>query len=398
MKRKKRRGNGEGTVFEDKKNNRWIGQYISGISAEGKAIRSSVYGKTQKEVLGKLNDIRYKLNNDLFVEKNNIKLISIMEDIKEEKFASNTISGGQYARLKWTIQKIKDSELGNKNIQDITKEDIQNFLNSLKDLSNSYIKKIYEQFVQAYRRAEIKRYTKYNPMYEVVKPKSNKEDKEVKALNIDVQKRFTEYLNKVSIEDERYKNIFLIQMYMGLRIGEVLALDIDSVDIENKLLYVRRTLTNDKDFAIILGDKTKTYSGKRDLPIPDFLIPIFEEQLKYKNESLHNLIFTLWNEYIRTSSVNDDLKRIFDKELNENTNEVSTHCLRHTYGTRCIEAGMTAVVLQRLMGHKDVTITLNTYTSVFNKFKEDELEKVNQYLLDQELNSINGKGEPDGKV
>ena len=48
MKKKRRRGNGEGTIFEDKKNKRWIGQYISGISSEGKAIRKSVYGKTQK--------------------------------------------------------------------------------------------------------------------------------------------------------------------------------------------------------------------------------------------------------------------------------------------------------------------------------------------------------------
>ncbi len=45
-----------------------------------------------------------------------------------------------------------------------------------------------------------------------------------------------------------------------------------------------------------------------------------------------------------------------------------------------LKQGMTAVVLQRLMGHKDVTVTLNTYTSVFNKFKEDELEK-SKYLF-----------------
>ncbi len=61
MRRKRRRGNGEGTIFEDKKNKRWIGQYISGTSAEGKAIRKSVYGKTQKEVLNKLNEIKYKM-------------------------------------------------------------------------------------------------------------------------------------------------------------------------------------------------------------------------------------------------------------------------------------------------------------------------------------------------
>ena len=389
MKKKRRRGNGEGTIFEDKKNKRWIGQYISGIAEDGKAIRKSVYGKTQKEVLNKLNEVKYQMNNDIYVEKNGIKLVKIMEDIREEKLASNTISGGQYARLKWTINKIKNSKLGDMKIQDITKNDIQEFLNSIKDLSDSYIKKLYEQFVQAYRRAEIKKYITYNPMYEVIKPKSDKQTKVVEALDINVQKAFTEYLNKVSIENEPYKNIFLIPMYMGLRIGEVLALSTENIDLENKLLYVKRTLTNDKEFAIILGNKTKTYAGNRTLPIPDFLMPIFEEQIKYSNENLHNLIFTTNDNYIRTSAINKELKRIFEEELKTSSKNISTHCLRHTYGTRCIEAGMTAVVLQRLMGHKDVTVTLNTYTSVFNKFKEDELEKVNNYLTNNQLNFVN---------
>lgn len=329
------------------------------------------------------------MNNDMYVEKNGIELVKIMEDIRQEKLASNTISGGQYARLKWTINKIKNSKIGNMKIQDITKDDIQEFLNSVKDLSDSYIKKLYEQFVQAYHRAEIKKYISYNPMYEVIKPKSNKQTKVVEALDINVQKSFTEYLNKISIEDEPYKNIFLIQMHMGLRIGEVLALSKESIDLENKVLYVKRTLTNDKEFAIILGNKTKTYSGNRTLPIPEFIVPIFEEQLKYTNENLHNLIFTNNNSYIRTSAINKELKRIFKEELNVNSKNISTHCLRHTYGTRCIEAGMTAVVLQRLMGHKDVTVTLNTYTSVFNRFKEDELEKVNTYLNNNQLNFVN---------
>lgn len=389
MKKKRRRGNGEGTIFEDKKNKRWIGQYISGIAEDGKAIRKSVYGKTQKEVVNKLNEVKYQMNNDIYVEKNGIKLVKIMEDIREEKLASNTISGGQYARLKWTINKIKNSKLGEMKIQDVTKNDIQEFLNSIKDLSDSYIKKLYEQFVQAYRRAEIKKYITYNPMYEVIKPKSDKQTKVVEALDINVQKAFTEYLNKASIEDEPYKNIFLIQMYMGLRIGEVLALSTKNIDLENKLLYVKRTLTNDKEFAIILGNKTKTYAGNRTLPILDFLVPIFEEQLKYANGNLHNLIFTTNDNYIRTSAINKELKRIFDEELKTSSKNISTHCLRHTYGTRCIEAGMTAVVLQRLMGHKDVTVTLNTYTSVFNKFKEDELEKVNNYLTNNQLNFVN---------
>ena len=61
MKKKRRRGNGEGTVFEDKKNKRWIGQYITGINSEGKPIRKSVYGKTQK---GENPFVNFKMNRD----------------------------------------------------------------------------------------------------------------------------------------------------------------------------------------------------------------------------------------------------------------------------------------------------------------------------------------------
>ena len=61
--------------------------------------------------------------------------------------------------------------------------------------------------------------------------------------------------------------------------------------------------------------------------------------------------------------------------------DITTHSLRHTYGTRCIESGMQPVVVQKLMGHTDIQITLNTYTSVFDEFKQKEIDKVNQYFL-----------------
>ena len=66
-------------------------------------------------------------------------------------------------------------------------------------------------------------------------------------------------------------------------------------------------------------------------------------------------------------------------------NDITTHSLRHTYGTRCIEAGMRAVALQRLMGHSDISVTMNTYVSVFNKYKEAELEKLNDYYLNNNM-------------
>ena len=54
--------------------------------------------------------------------------------------------------------------------------------------------------------------------------------------------------------------------------------------------------------------------------------------------------------------------------------------LRHTFATRCIEAGMQATVLQKLLGHKDIETTLNTYTSVFDKFRDNEIDKYIKYI------------------
>ena len=65
--------------------------------------------------------------------------------------------------------------------------------------------------------------------------------------------------------------------------------------------------------------------------------------------------------------------------------DISTHSLRHTFGTRCIESGMRAVAVQRLLGHKDVSVTLNTYTTIFDKYKEQEIEKLNSYYMNNDI-------------
>lgn len=66
--------------------------------------------------------------------------------------------------------------------------------------------------------------------------------------------------------------------------------------------------------------------------------------------------------------------------VNLTTSNVNTHMLRHTFATRCIEAGINPVVLQKILGHKDIQVTLNTYTDIFNKFKDKEIEKIETYF------------------
>ena len=54
--------------------------------------------------------------------------------------------------------------------------------------------------------------------------------------------------------------------------------------------------------------------------------------------------------------------------------------LRHTFATRCIENGVSPVVLQKILGHNDIQVTLNTYTDVLNEFKEKEIEKIENFF------------------
>ena len=172
-------------------------------------------------------------------------------------------------------------------------------------------------------------------------------------------------------------------MYCGLRIGETLALRDTDIDLQRNLLSVSKTITTDKDGKAIMGNSTKTYAGIREIPIPEYIRDCLMEQMEIAKENRDRQLFLSSNgRYIDGRNAN----RILKKRLKEIGIEgFSTHSLRHTYGTRCVEAGMRAVALQRLMGHTDVSVTLNTYTSVFNKYKESELQKVNDYYLNNQI-------------
>ena len=108
-------------------------------------------------------------------------------------------------------------------------------------------------------------------------------------------------------------------------------------------------------------------------------------EVEVAKENKDNILFLYNDHYISHSVANSRLKRILKSTLGMEVKDISTHSLRHTFATRCIEAGMSAVVLQRLIGHTDISITLNTYTSVFNRFKESELEKVMEYYKTNSL-------------
>ena len=386
----KSRGNGEGSIFYIESSKRWMAQYTAGRKPDGSLNRKSVYGKTQAEVRKKLDKILSNLSTSHFVENSDATIVDLATQYVERQYQTGSISPGSYARKLGTIKIIQKLPFGTMKIQKVDESLINYSMPELRRYSDSVIKKVTGLVNTVYDYAMGMRIVDRNPFKIkglIVRPKSLKDTKTVTAFTIEEQRTFVNYL---STHSDPYKNIMMVALYSGMRIGEILALTGKDIDIENKLIHVHRTLTTNEKAEVIVGKTTKTYAGMREVPLLDVLIPIFNRLPS------SGFLFTLKNGgLIRPSTINTHFKNICTKagiRLESVTRtwrgkphlvemaDVNTHMLRHTFATRCIEAHMDAVTLSRILGHTDIQTTLNTYTDVFNKLKVDEMEKTKDYL------------------
>lgn len=373
----------KGSIYYDKSKKKWKCAYYVIDKNTLDEVRTSKTFTTEEEAKSFLTAMQCQKGNDLFLKNNGIPLNQLMRANAKRKLDMNLIGERQYVRILNTIKKLEQSPILKENIEEINSDNIQEYLNTLTNYSNSTIKKLIEQFSQAFNYAFNKGYITKNPMIDIIKPKSNKPTRIVRALEIEEQQMFTNYLMKVPITQEPYKVAYLIEMYLGLRIGEVLALKSTDIDLRKNLIHVTKTLTTDKNDKVIMGDSPKTYAGIREIPIPEFIKNEIIGQMMLAENNKEKLLFVnSKGGYMDPKNANRLLKRTL-KQIG--IEDISTHSLRHTYGTRCIEAGMRAVALQRLMGHTDISVTLNTYTSIFNKYKEAELEKLNNYYISNSI-------------
>ena len=392
----KKRGNGEGTIFKREINGKtfWVTEYTIAMYDEktGKRKRKTIYGKTRQEVKNKLEKIITELNTDTYVDKSKVTLYDVAKEFIDTAYKMNKLKESSYSRKLHTLKNISSHYIAQMELQKITEKDLKDFLIYITKYSDSVIAKIYGILNNTFRiavRRNILRYNFLDNQLEFEIPLSKKyknKSKSVSAFTIEEQKQL---INKLqNAEKFRYKYQIIIGLFTGMRMGEINALDLDDIDFENKLIHIRRTITRTFDDRAAIGSYRKTVNGIRDLIMDPYLEKIFREYLssEYYTPNDYHLLFCNSNkECISTDTVN-----MMFKEFCKNNNigkgyDVHQHMLRHTFATRCIESGMPASVLAKIMGHANVSTTLNVYCEVFDKFKKEHIDQSFNYLKENGL-------------
>ena len=203
--------NNQGYISFRNDRKRWeVRYYELNPLTNNKKTRTKLF-KTQDEAQKYLSSIMYQRENPLYIEHNGIPLCELMKSNLNLKFDTNQVSEVTYNRTMQTIKKIEQFPIGKENIDEITSEELQEFMNYHKYLSNSTIDKLFHQLGSTFKNALNKGYLTRNPMVNVLKPKSNKEDKEdkeVRALTFEEQQAITDYLLTKDLSNCKYKNVY----------------------------------------------------------------------------------------------------------------------------------------------------------------------------------------------
>ena len=349
----------------------------------GNKKRKSFYGQSDVECKEKAA-LFFK---DLEKEKSGVDLTLTIPQIArlrcEKDFRDNYTKEPGYARNLETIKIIERAPIGFVPIVKVTKKMIDIFLESICGYAEKTIQKIYQKMRGAFEWAKIHSLIDEDPFekYGIRCPKSNKKNKEVCALSVEEQKMLVDYLNSFTPYNYRndYRLQLMIEMYAGLRMGEINALRPQDIDLKTNVIHVRGTVTRNLENAAILEDGTKTENGLRDVPISSELLPYLRRALEQYQDNKYGVLFYdhVHDKLISTQQVNCFYIRVCEKLGIENHGQ---HCLRHTFATRAIESGVDAVVLKKWMGHKNIHVTLDTYTDVFASLHNTAITAMDDYL------------------
>lgn len=206
------------------------------------------------------------------------------------------------------------------------------------------------------------------------------------AITKEQMNKFLKFVHDDNVYCKYYEVIYIL-FHTGMRISEFCGLTISDIDLANNIVNIDHQLQRTSDMKYIL-DTTKTDAGTRKLPITqdvaDCFRAILEDRKKPRYEKMikghTGFLFLDKNGNPEVAMhwqhrLNHMVKRYNDIYRVQMPN-ITPHVCRHTYCSNMAKSGMNPKTLQYLMGHSDISVTMNTYTHWGLEDAADELKKM----------------------
>ncbi len=367
-----------GENIHKRKDGRWEARYRKGRKLDGTIIYGSVYGATYRAAKEKML-IASAQPEAVTAPKGHERTF---REVLLMWLENNRIryKGATYKKYQYLIDTHIIPQLGNVKMSAISATMINTFLEEKMTsgrldrtggLSPSYVRSIMLIINGAIKYAVSEKMC--SPLKnKIFRPTMPKE--ELPILSLDAQKRLESHL---SDEPDPTGVGILLSLHTGLRIGEVCALTWNDIDLSNHIIHIRHTIsrvksTNNSDGSksVLILDVPKTKASTRDIPISSALYSI-----------LAGACFRTRDHFIVSDSSQFLSPRTYEYRYHRllkecGVEQINYHALRHTFATRCIEAGVDVKSLSEILGHANVGITLNTYVHSSIELKRTQLEKL----------------------
>lgn len=260
------------------------------------------------------------------------------------------------------------------NLTAVTEKDVQDFV--LQKLNGGLSQKTIKDMLIVLRMilkfGAKKNYCVYAPI-DVIFP-TDRERQELEVLSIANQKKIMRFVE----ENFTFRNLgIFICLSTGIRIGEICALTWDDIDTENGVIHIRKTIQriyvkeNGIKKTELLIDTPKTATSMRDIP----MIKDLYEILKPLKKVVNNDYFVLTNEATPTEprTYRNHYKKLLDKL---GIPPIKFHGLRHSFATRCIESKCDYKTVSVILGHSNISTTLNLYVHPNYEQKKKCIDKM----------------------
>jgi len=239
-------------------------------------------------------------------------------------------------------------------LEAISPEHVQLAINAAADRGGRQAQVVYSVFHAVMRRAYRSRLIPWNPVDAIDKPEHEQE--QGKALSAQ---------DLSAAEGPIREDLALsLALYAGLRRGEICGLQWGDVDLPLGVIHVRRQRCRADGQLIVKAPKSR--AGVRDIPIAPELLPLLKAAFRLRPSSwvveiMPEQITRRWNNIQRIVPFSEHYR---------------LHDLRHTYGSRLVLDGVNLRVVQYLMGHSKIDITMRVYSHCRASDAQKELRRV----------------------